>query len=97
MKQFAVEELVDVNWQQYLAFGRELRKVTPDGEDLSFDEMRSLMLIAAARAGWITGVDPEEAKDFVPEDLNGWQLWAVLDAIDKVYIHYSKARTPDPN
>lgn len=100
MKQFVVEELVEVNWQQYLAFGKELRKVTPDGqeaEDVSFDEMKSLMLIAAARAGWIVGVDAKDAASFVPDDLNGWKLWAVVDASEKVYNHYNEARTPDPN
>lgn len=86
----------------YLAFGKELRKVTPnlEGDDeTSFDEMKSFMLVAAARAGWIEGIDKEDAKAFVPEDFvtEKWELWAILDGSDKVYRYYNDLRTPDPN
>jgi hypothetical protein len=99
MKEFVVDSFNDVNWRQYREFGKALRKVTEGvdvEEDVTFDELKVYMLVAAINGGWIPGVEAP-SPPVVMDDLDEWSAIGILSAADKVFNFYNGLRTPDPN
>jgi hypothetical protein len=94
-KKVVVNEIKDITWREYRAFSKALREITPDDEGVSLDEMRSLMLVAAIRAGWF--VDQPAQPEFSWEDMDDWTAKEVIIPAEKVAEHYELLRTPDPN
>ena len=94
-KKIEVSEIKDVSWREYRDFSAALREITPEESSVSLDEMRSLMLVAAIRAGWFVGTPAQ--KEFSWEDLDGWTAKEVIIPAEKVAEYYELLRTPDPN
>ena len=89
-------EQASVTWRDYRKFSEHLREITPeDAEDITFDELKCAMLLAAVRAEWleVPQIDVETSL----EDLDDLPAMVVMPAMDAVYEFYTGLRTPDPN
>jgi len=84
-----------ITWRDYRKFSAELRAMMPDAEESSFDELKSAMLLAAIKVGWleVEGIEPGMSL----EELDDLPARVVMPPMDAVFEFYSDMRSLDPN